>query len=149
MLLLWLVFSVSAAAFGTQTATTLSMEVAQRRALDITHVANGDHHGIIGIEVLGIELMVEGDNLRLTLVAILLLHLQQVLLHHLLTTLGVVEDFLQVGDELHQVVVLLVQLIDTQASQLTQTHIDDSLRLELVQVETLLQVALGIGTLPS
>ena len=38
-----------------------------------------------------------------------------------------------------------MQLVDTQASQLTQTHVDDGLRLELVQVEALFQVALGVA----
>ena len=120
------------------------MEVVERRALDVTHVGDGDHHGIVGIEVLGIELVVEGNNLRATLVAILLLHLLQLLLHHLLTTLGVVQDFLQVGNQLHQVVVLLVELIDTQTCELSQTHIDDGLRLELIEFEAGLQVTLGI-----
>ena len=121
------------------------MELVQRRTLDIAHMADGNHHRIIGIEVLCVELVVEGDNLCTTLVAILLLHLQQVLLHHLLTALGIVENLLQVGDELHQFVVLLVQLLDTQAGELCQTHIDDSLRLKLIQFETSLQVTLCIG----
>ena len=89
--------------------------------------------------------MVEGDDLRLALVAVLVFHLQQVLLHHFLAALGVVENFLQVGNELHQVVVLLVQLLDTQAGQLAETHIYDGLRLELVQLEALLQVTLGVA----
>ena len=89
--------------------------------------------------------MVEWDNLRATLVAVLLLHLEQVVLHHLLTALRVVEDLLQVGNEFHQVIVLLMELIDTQASQLCQAHIDDGLRLELIEIEAGLQIALGIG----
>ena len=104
---------------GTDASPALLVEVVERRALDVTHVGDGDHHGIVGIEVLGIELVVEGNNLRATLVAILLLHLLQLLLHHLLTTLGVVQDFLQVGNQLHQVVVLLVELIDTQTCELS------------------------------
>ncbi len=130
---------------GTQSTTALSMEVGKRCTLDIAHVADGDHHRIIGIEVLGVELMIEGDNLCLALIAILFLHLQQVFLHHLLATLRIIQDFLQVSNEFHQVVVLLVQLIDTQAGQLAQTHIYDSLRLQLVEFEALLQVTLGVG----
>ena len=89
--------------------------------------------------------MVEWYDLRTTLVAILLLHLLQILLHHLLTTLWVVEDLLQLCDELLQVVELLMELIDTQTCQLSQTHIYDSLRLELVQLEAGLQVTLSVG----
>ena len=71
--------------------------------------------------------MVEGNDLRTTLVAVFLLHFEQILLHHLLTTLGIVENLLQVGDEFHQIIVLLMELIDTQTCELCQTHIDDGL----------------------
>ena len=89
--------------------------------------------------------MVEGDDLRTALVAILLLHLQQILLHDLLAALGVVEDLLQLSNELLQIVELLVELIDTQACQLTETHIYDGLRLKLVEFEAYFEVALSIG----
>ena len=111
----------------THTATALLMEVAQRSALDVTHVRDGDDNRIIGIEVFGIELVVEWDNLCTTLVAILLLNLEQILLHNLLTTLGVIENLLQLGNELLQVVELLVELINTQTCELSQAHINDSL----------------------
>ena len=88
--------------------------------------------------------MVEGDNLCTTLVAILLLHLLELVLHDLLAALRIVENLLQVGNELHQVVELLVELVDTQTSELRETHIDDGLRLELVQIEADLQVTLGV-----
>ena len=81
-------------------------------------MADGDDHWIVGIEVLGIELVVEGDDLRTTLVAILLLHLEQVVLHHFLTALGIVENLLQVGNELLQIVELLVELLDAQTCEL-------------------------------
>ena len=71
--------------------------------------------------------MVEGDDLRTTIVAIFLLHLEQILLHHFLTTLGIVENLLQVGDEFHQIIILLMELIDAQTCELSQTHIDDGL----------------------
>ena len=103
------------------------MEIAGRSALDVTHVRDGDDNGIVGIEVLGIELVVEWDNLGTTLVAILLLNLEQILLHNLLTTLWVVKNLLQLGDELLQVVELLMQLVYTQTCELSQTHVDDSL----------------------
>ena len=114
---------------GTYASTALLVELVQMGTLDVTHVRNGNNHWIVGIEVLGIKLVIEGNNLGTTLVAILLLHLLQLVLHHLLATLGVIQDFLQVGYQLHEVIVLLMQLIDTQTGQLAQTHIDDGLRL--------------------
>ena len=121
------------------------MEVAQRSTLDVPHVRDGDDNRIIGIEVFCIELVVEWDNLCTTLVAILLLNLKQILLHNLLTTLWVVENLLQLGNKLLQVVEFLMQLVYTQTCELRQTHINDSLRLELIELEALLQIALGIG----
>lgn len=103
---------------GAHTATTLLVELVEMGALDVTHMGDGDNHRIVGIEVLGIELVVEGDDLRTTGVAILLLHLKQILLHHLLATLGIVEDLLQLGDEFLQVVELLMELVDAQACEL-------------------------------
>ena len=88
--------------------------------------------------------MVEGDDLRTTVVAVFLLHLLQLVLHHLLATLRVVQDLLQVSDQFLQVVELLVELVDTQTRQLCETHVHDSLRLELVEFEAYLQVMLGV-----
>ena len=129
---------------GTNTSSTLFVELIEMGALDVTHVRNSDDYRIIGIEVLSIKLMVEGDNLRTTLVTVLLLHLQEIVFHHFLTTLRVVEDLLQVGNEFLQVVKLLMELIHTQTSQLCQAHIDDCLRLQLIKFEASLQVTLGI-----
>ena len=89
--------------------------------------------------------MLVGDDFRATGVAIFLFHFLQLLLHHLLAALGVVEDFLQVLDELHQLVVFLMELIHAQARELREAHIHDGLRLQLVELETSLQIALGIG----
>ena len=105
----------------------LLVELIEVGTLDVTHVGDSDDHRIIGIEVFSIELVVEGNDLRTTLVTIFLLDFEQILLHHFLTTLRIVENLLQVGDELHQVIVLLMELINTQTSELSQTHIDDGL----------------------
>ena len=115
--------------FGANAAASLLVELVELGSLDVAHVGDGDHYGVVGIEVLGIELVVEGDDFRSALVAVLLLHFLQLVFHHLLAALGVVEDFLQVGNELHQVVVLLVQLVYAQAGELCQSHVDNGLRL--------------------
>ena len=38
-----------------------------------------------------------------------------------------------------------MELLNTQTGELSQTHIDDSLRLELIEIEASLQVTLGIS----
>ena len=88
--------------------------------------------------------MLVGDDLRTAHVAILLLHVLQLVLHHLLAQLGVVENLLQVLDALHQFLILGVQLLHAETRELRQAHVDDGLRLDVVKVETLLQVGLSL-----
>ncbi len=108
-------------------------------------MAHGDHHGVVGIEVLGVELMVVGSDHRAAWVAVLLLHLVQFVLHHLLAKLGVVENLVEVVDGLHQLVEFIVQLLQAQARELAEAHIHDRLALQFVQFESLLQVALCVA----
>ena len=80
---------------GTLTAhstTALLAELCKSRSLNITKVADGNNHRIIWIEVLCIKLLARILDFGATLVTILLLHLQQFVLHHLFAKLGVVED---------------------------------------------------------
>ena len=79
-----------------------------------------------------------------TCIAILLLHLIEFILHHLLAKFWIVQDLVQVVDGLHQLIELVMQLLQTQACQLAEAHINDSLTLQFVEFETLLQVALSI-----
>ena len=123
----------------------LSTEVRLQGALDIAQMRHSDNHWVVGIELLRIELGVRELNLSATLVAILLFHILQLVLHHLLTELWFIEYALQVSYEFFEVGILLTQFIDTQTSELTKTHINDSLRLQFVDSETLLQSTLGIA----
>ena len=86
-------------------------------------MADSDDNGVVGIEVLGIELMLVRFDFRATLVAILLLHLNEVFLHNLLAQFGVVEDSLQMSDKFLKFLILIAQLVHTQTCELSQTHI--------------------------
>ena len=77
-------------------------------------------------------------------VTILILHLIEFILHYLLAKLRVIQDLIQVIDGLHQLIELVMQLFQTQACQLTESHINDCLTLQFIQFKTLLQVALSI-----
>ena len=129
---------------GTHAAARLFAELAQRSTLDVAKMAHRDDDGIVGIEVLSIELMLIGDDFRATSVTVFVFYLLKILFHHLLATLGIVKNLLQVGYQLHQIVVFRMQLIDAQTRELCQTHVNNSLRLRFVQIETLLQIALCI-----
>ena len=107
-------------------------------------MAHGDDYRVVGIEVLWIELVVVGLDHGAACVTILLFHLVEFVLHHLLAKLRVIENLVQIVDGLHQLVKLVVQLLQAQACELTQTHIHNRLALQFIQLETLLQIALSI-----
>ena len=134
-----------AGAFRSHAATSLLLEVGERSTLDIAEVADGDDDRVVGIEVLCIELVLVRDDFRTAVIAIFLLYLLQLCLHHFFTTLRVVQNLLQVLDGLHKFLKFLVQLIETQTRQLGQTHIDNCLGLQFVETETLLKVLLCLG----
>ena len=81
-------------------------------------MADGDHNGVVRIEVLCIKLMLEGLYLCAALVAVLLLHLKQLVLHHLLAKFGIVKDGLEVSDETLQLLKLGMELVHTQSGKL-------------------------------
>ena len=85
---------------GTYTATSLLTELRQRSTLDIAQMTYRDHHWIVRVEVLCIELMLIRYNLRTARIAIFLFHFLQLILHHLLAALGIVKNLLQVGNQL-------------------------------------------------
>ena len=112
------VFLTCASTLRTYTTTSLLLKVCKRSALNITKVTNSNNNRVIRIEVLSIKLMLIRDNLCTTVIAILLLNLLQLFLHHFLTTLRVIKNLLQVLDGLHQFLKLLMQLIKTQTCKL-------------------------------
>ena len=60
-------------AFGALASPTLSAVFSQRRALHVTEVRDGDHHGVVGDHVLDAELACGGNDLGTALVAIFIL----------------------------------------------------------------------------
>ena len=105
-------------ALGSYSTTSLLAEVTERSTLDVAQVAHGDNHGVIGIEILGIEFVLGRNNLGTAIVAILLLDLLQLVLHHLSAQRVVGENAVEVVYLLHQLVVFIVQLVDAEAGQL-------------------------------
>ena len=131
-------------AFHADASPALGTELGQRGALDVAQMRNGDDHLVVGIEVLGVEFLSAGHDLGAALVAVLVLHLYEFVLHHLAAEAVVGEDLVVVFDFLLQVVKLAVELLLLQTGELGQTHVHDGLRLHLVQSETLLQVFLSL-----
>ena len=130
--------------FHADASPALGAELGQRGALDVAQMRNGDDHLVVGIEVLGVEFLSAGHDLGAALVAVLVLHLYELVLHHLAAEAVVGEDLVVVFNLLLQVVKLAVELLLLQTGELGQTHVHDGLRLHLVQSETLLQVFLSL-----
>ena len=131
------------APLGTPAAAVLRTVLGQRRALDVAHVRDGDDHVVVGVEVLGVELLRGVDNLRAALVAVLLLDLEQLLLDNLELHADVGQHLLQVGNLLFELVALGHQLAVLEPREGAQTHLDDGRSLDVAQPEALNHRLLG------
>ena len=130
--------------FHADASPALCAEIDQRGALDVAQVRYGDDHLVVGIEVFCVKLLGAGHNLRAALVAVLILHLYELIFHHLATEIVIGEYLVEVFDFLLQVVILSMKFLLLQACELSQSHIHDSLRLHFIQSEALLQVLLSV-----
>ncbi len=115
----------------------------QRGALDVSHVRDGDHHLVVGVEVFRIELFGAHHDLGAAFVAVLLLDLQHLLLHDAQTHLAAGEHAVVVFDPFEQLGVLLFELAALQAGQCPEAHVDDGLCLHFAQAEALHEGRLG------
>ena len=75
-------------AFGSDSAASLRAEFGQGGTLDVAEVADGDHHFVVGIEVLGVEVREIGQDFRFAFVAIGGFDLEQLVFDHLLQSSG-------------------------------------------------------------
>ena len=103
-----------------------------------------DYHRVVWIEIFWVELVVVRFDHGAACIAILIFYFVEFVLHYLLAKLWIVQDLIQIIDGLHQFVEFIMQLLQTESSQLRQAHINNSLTLNLVQFEALLQIALCI-----
>ena len=111
------------------------MEVGQRGTLDVAHVADGDDHLVVGIEVFGIEFLAGVDDFGAPLVAELLLHFHQFVLDDLHAKVVVAQNLLEIFYLFQQLVVFAPELLLHQVGQLAEAHFHDGLGLHLVQFE--------------
>ena len=122
---------------GADSSAVLGAEFAQRRALDISEVGDGDDHGIVGIEILGVEVAGEGIDLGAAFVAVFVADFGEFLFHHAVQSLFVVENLVVESDHLHQLVVFCAEFLHFQTGELAESHLDNRPGLELVEFETL------------
>ena len=101
---------------------------------------DGDDHVVVGIEILGVELLGGIDDLRTALVAVFFLDFEQFVLDDLHLHADILQHVLQVGD---QIVALGGQFAVLQPRQGAQAHLDDGRSLDVAQLETLDHGLLG------
>ena len=132
------------AGLHTHAAAVLRAELAEERALDIAEVRDGDDHVVVGIEVLGVELLRGKGDLGAARVAVLLLEVERLLLDdgELLGLAG--EDLLTAGDELLELVVLGLELGLLETGELLEAHLNDGGGLRIGETECGNERSLGI-----
>ena len=121
----------------------LFAEVRQWCSFDIPKMTHGNNYRIIWIEILCIELMFIRNNLCAAVITVFLLYLVQLILHHLLTKFGIRKNVFQISDEFFQFIIFCMQLIHAKSCQLRQTHVNNGLTLQIIQVKPLFQISLS------
>ena len=111
------------------------MELRKRCTLDVSHVGDGDDHFIVGIEVFRIEFFRSIHDFRTAVVTVFLFYFNQFILDYFLAKFLVAQDFFEVSNLFHQILVFSMQLILHQSGELAQTHFHNGAGLHLAQVE--------------
>src|SRR5690606_39045813 len=109
------------------------------QALDVARVGDGDDHLLVRDEVLDREVGAVADDLGAALVAVGAGYLAQLLLDDLEALLAALEDRAQLGDERADLGQLVLELLDLEAGQPREAHVEDRLRLAFGEPEALLE----------
>ena len=113
-------------------------------ALGVAAARDSDHHIGVGNQILVREITIGGDDLGTPLVAVLLDDLGQLVADDLALPLRPGEDVGQVGDDS----LVLCQLVDDplplQCGKPAQLHVQDRVRLQLVDLQQSLEPLPGI-----
>ncbi len=117
-------------------AAALLLVRVQRNALDVTVLGDGDHHVLVGDEVLVLQVPGVHDDVGVTLVAVLLLQLEDLGLDDGHDAPFVGQDVLQVRDLDLELGELGAERLDLQPGKLLQPHVQDGLGLLLVDLQS-------------
>ena len=105
-------------------------------ALDVTGVGDRDHAGMAGDQVGNIQVAVVVRDFRAALVGVTFFHIEQFFLDELDAHFAAGKQFFQVGDLLHDLIVVRLQVFDGKTGQLVQAHIQNGIDLDTGQTET-------------
>ena len=116
-------------------ASVLETIFCKRCSLYVSEMRDRDHHILICVEVLWIELLCRKSDLCPSCITVLLLHLKGLVLDDLHLHALVCKHILAVVDELHELVILVLELLTLETCELTQTHLDDGSSLNVCKAE--------------
>ena len=122
-------------ALHSDSASVLKTVFGERCPLDISEMRDSDHHILVSIEVLRIELLCRKSDFRPAGIAVFLLHLESLVLDDLHLHALVRKHILAVADELHELVILVLELLPLESCELAETHLDDCSSLHIGEAE--------------
>ena len=129
------VFITRSTSLHSHSTSVLSLVFSKGCSLDISEVRDCDHHILVRIEVFRIELLSRESDLRSSLVTVLLLHLHCLILDDAHLEINVREHILAVSDELHELVILALELLSFESGELTEPHLDNGSSLRFRESE--------------
>ena len=118
----------------------------ERQRLDVARLRDRDDHLLVGDQVLDVEVVLGGRDLRPALVAVGLRDLGELLIEDAVDAGLVPEDLAQLPDALDNVGVLCLDLVGLECGEALEAQVEDRLRLDPREAELLDQaVAGGVG----
>ena len=136
------VFVLEACTDDAFTTAVLGLERVNREATDVAFLAERDDLFFFGNEVFVIAIVNRFANRRAAFITILVNDCIELLKHDGNAAFALFQDVLQVGDCGNEFVVFGFQLFDVESDQLGKAHVNDGLRLDFVERETILQALL-------
>ena len=138
------IFVTGRTSLHSDTASVLEPVLGERGSLDVAEMRNCYDHILVCIEVLRIELFGRHRDFSPARVTVLFLHLEGLVLDDLHLHAFVCKHILAVADELHELVILALELLAFKSGKLTQTHLDDGSSLRIGKSECCNELALRL-----
>ena len=128
----------------TFSASVLASEIINGHPLDIAHAGHGNDCIFIFDQIFDRDLIVIDADLCPSVISVFIFDDKDLFFDHAKKDLSVSQDRLQLADTLHQLIVLVLQLLSFQTCQSSKTHIHNSLGLGVREIKAFHQFRLGI-----
>lgn len=109
----------------------------RRGTLDVAVVRKREDALFLGDEIFHVDLVFHVLNFGLAVVAVLVGNGEKLVLQNALELFGILEQGDEIRDLLFQLVIFILQFLAVQSLQRLQTHVENGLRLHIVQPEAL------------